>query len=133
MQEKMVKGMTKKDYNKKWSKQNYEKNKDREIARTKKWHEENKEHMEKWHKQYRKEQKPIISKILNNLKFNGCAICGYNKCCQSLEFHHVNPKNKKFEINFCGISGRKNEYIADELNKCILLCSNCHQEIEWVK
>jgi len=34
MQEKMVKGMTKKDYNKKWSKQNYEKNKDREIART---------------------------------------------------------------------------------------------------
>ena len=67
--------------------------------------------------------------ILQRLKINGCAICGYNKCKSALEFHHVIPKDKKFLIGKTFISGHCNEKIAEELNKCVLLCSNCHREI----
>lgn len=64
--------------------------------------------------------------ILYNLKINGCAICEYNKCNRALHFHHVNPKDKKF--NICRGAIPKKDLI-DEVNKCILLCSNCHNEI----
>ena len=63
--------------------------------------------------------------ILCELKINGCAICGYNKCDNALEFHHVNPADKKFNITIPHI-GNKN--LVEELNKCILLCANCHRE-----
>ena len=36
--------------------------------------------------------------ILHNLKINGCAKCGYNKCDDVLDFHHVNPEDKKYQI-----------------------------------
>ena len=80
----------------------------------------NKQYMQKYHMQFK-----IIS---NNLKLNGCAICGYNKCMDCLEFHHSNPKDKKFGINIRNIEKRNNIKIAEELNKCILLCNRCHRE-----
>jgi ribonuclease HIII len=64
--------------------------------------------------------------ILYNLKINGCAICGYNKCIDCLEFHHINPADKKYCISQCTL-GRKD--LNGEINKCILLCPNCHKEI----
>lgn len=65
-------------------------------------------------------------KLVDGLKINGCAICGYDKCAAALNFHHVNPKDKKFLVSPITIS-RKD--IFEELQKCILLCSNCHREI----
>ena len=65
---------------------------------------------------------------LKSLKVNGCAICGYNDCDEALDFHHVTPWNKKFQVcatNMC----RKNEDIIEEVNKCILLCKNCHTKL----
>ena len=51
-----------------------------------------------------------------------CQICGYNKCEAALHFHHLNPHEKDFTI-----SSKSNwEDIVDELDKCILLCANCH-------
>ena len=70
------------------------------------------------------------TKILHALKINGCAICGYNKCDKALDFHHVNPKYKKYQIIAHHIS--KPDFI-NELNKCILLCKNCHSEIEMME
>jgi predicted transcriptional regulator len=67
-------------------------------------------------------------KIMDQLKENGCSICGYYKCKNALEFHHINSKNKKFRITTNTIS--RNDLI-EELNKCVLLCANCHREIEW--
>jgi len=64
---------------------------------------------------------------LRNLKINGCAICGYDECNAALDFHHSYPLDKKFQI--CSRNMRK-KGIADELNKCILLCCRCHKEIE---
>jgi hypothetical protein len=55
-----------------------------------------------------------------------CEKCGYNKCPDALEFHHLNPEEKDFEIS----SVRKYDFalVQDELDKCVLLCSNCHRE-----
>lgn len=55
-----------------------------------------------------------------------CSICGYNKCISALEFHHKDPKQKDF-----GISGatKSFESLKIELDKCILVCANCHREI----
>lgn len=56
-----------------------------------------------------------------------CAICGYNKCWQALEFHHINPVEKKYKI----ADGFKRGWqsLKKELNKCMLLCRNCHAEV----
>ncbi len=55
-----------------------------------------------------------------------CKICGYNRCVAALDFHHINPKEKEFSISSRSVS-EKRLYL--ELDKCILLCSNCHREI----
>ena len=54
-----------------------------------------------------------------------CVRCGYDKHLAALEFHHTNPDEKDF--NFGDIKNKKWDTIKDELDKCILLCSNCHR------
>ena len=58
-----------------------------------------------------------------------CQLCGYNKCQNALHFHHVNPSEKKFAISDSLRTTRTQQEIDDEINKCILVCSNCHVEI----
>lgn len=55
-----------------------------------------------------------------------CEICGYNKCIEALEFHHLNPNEKDFNISGGTKSFKK---LKPEIDKCILVCSNCHREI----
>lgn len=55
-----------------------------------------------------------------------CEKCGYNKCLRSLAFHHKDPKTKNFNIS--GSHCRKWEEIKLELDKCEILCHNCHNE-----
>lgn len=57
-------------------------------------------------------------------------MCGYNSCPDALEFHHMNPNEKEFGIAKNG-STRSFEGIKKELDKCILVCSNCHREIHY--
>ncbi len=57
-----------------------------------------------------------------------CQLCGYNKCQEALEFHHY-QQNKKFGISEKGYT-RSWEKVKHELNTCILLCANCHREVE---
>lgn len=54
-----------------------------------------------------------------------CQICGYEKCRNALEVHHIVSEDK--EISFQKIVSW--DRIYDELDKCILLCSNCHREV----
>ncbi len=68
--------------------------------------------------------------IFYNLKINGCAICGYNEHTAALEFHHGNPEDKSFNITK-GQFHRSDKKIVNELNKCILLCCNCHTIIHY--
>lgn len=56
-----------------------------------------------------------------------CAICGYNKYIGALQFHHINPKEKDFELS--NGNCRAFEDDVKESKKCILVCANCHAEI----
>ena len=57
-----------------------------------------------------------------------CEKCGYNKCNGALEFHHLNPQEKDFSISSTGTT-KSFDRIKKELDKCIILCANCHREI----
>lgn len=56
-----------------------------------------------------------------------CQLCGYNKCIKALEFHHIDPKEKDFTFNKA--KSKSWEVTNLELQKCILVCANCHREI----
>lgn len=58
-----------------------------------------------------------------------CSICGYAESMRALHFHHVEPNEKRIEINAKGVA-LSLETLRAEARKCILLCSNCHAEVE---
>ena len=55
-----------------------------------------------------------------------CCICGYNKCLASMDFHHIDETQKKFTIG--SSFNRSWLKIKNELDKCVVLCRNCHGE-----
>ena len=57
-------------------------------------------------------------------------VCGYNSCIAALEFHHRDPTQKDFTIS--KIKNRSFDMkVKQELDKCDLLCSNCHKETHF--
>ena len=58
-----------------------------------------------------------------------CLICGYDRHPAALEFHHINPTDKSFEVSRYGVT-YSIEAAREEARKCVLLCSNCHAEVE---
>ena len=58
-----------------------------------------------------------------------CHTCGYCKCNRSLTFHHIDPSKKEFGINSNKMFAISWQKVKDELDKCILLCANCHGEL----
>jgi len=65
-----------------------------------------------------------------SLEYKGgkCCKCGYDKCVGALEFHHINPDEKEFGPGHNGHT-RSWKRVKKELDKCILVCANCHREI----
>jgi len=58
-----------------------------------------------------------------------CRLCGYNGSLRGLHFHHLDPAQKRFELNAKGVALALDTLRA-EARKCVLLCSNCHAEVE---
>jgi hypothetical protein len=58
----------------------------------------------------------------------GCAVCGYNRTPYNLHFHHVDPSTKSFSMHM-GV-GKALATFREEAKKCVLVCANCHGEIE---
>lgn len=58
-----------------------------------------------------------------------CLLCGYDRYVGALEFHHIDPttKNPAVANNISAVSW---ERAVKELEKCVLLCANCHREVE---
>ena len=77
----------------------------------------------------RERQKRFKEKCIE-YKGGKCTSCGYNKCIAALEFHHRDPSTKKFSIVKAWTKGFKREVI-EELEKCELLCANCHREAHY--
>lgn len=58
-----------------------------------------------------------------------CALCGYRRWVGALQFHHLDPSRKEFSISQRGHS-RSLARSRAEIRKCVLLCANCHAEVE---
>jgi hypothetical protein len=67
----------------------------------------------------------VFKKKCVEYKGGSCESCGYSSCVGALEFHHKNPAEKDYCVS------RKRTFTDEvklELDKCSLLCSNCHRE-----
>ena len=56
-----------------------------------------------------------------------CRVCGYNRCVEALQFHHLDPAKKDFAISQKSYRGWK--AVREELEKCVLLCNRFHTEV----
>jgi Homeodomain-like domain-containing protein len=58
-----------------------------------------------------------------------CRLCGYDRCLAALHFHHTDPAEKSFSLSLRGVT-RSIDKLRAEARKCVLLCANCHAEVE---
>lgn len=73
---------------------------------------------------YRRRRKENLIRVCGNQ----CNICGYHKTNSALEFHHIKPQEKEYSISSSGTCHDLEKDLA-EVQKCILVCANCHREI----
>ena len=66
---------------------------------------------------------------LLDMKGGCCQICGYNKNHSALCFHHINPAIKSFQLDIRRCSNSSWNNLVKEVDKCQLLCLNCHSEL----
>lgn len=70
----------------------------------------------------RKRKKHWIDRIKAE---KGCLICGEDeRVC--LHYHHLNEEEKQFQLSQIAYNDAGKEKIKRELNKCVVLCANCH-------
>lgn len=74
------------------------------------------------------EERKRIKEWAVEYKGGKCELCGYDKCNAALDFHHKNPAEKDFILSDRNLILSWKE-IQQELDKCMLLCANCHREL----
>jgi len=75
-----------------------------------------------------KKRRKKLRTMARDYKGGKCQICGYKKCSRALSFYHTDPKKKGFGLTSRGLT-RSWKKIQEEIDKCILLCANCHMEV----
>lgn len=73
-----------------------------------------------------------VKKMAVDYKGGECENCGYHECIEALEFHHKDPSQKDFSIG----SGSHNHswvVVKSELDKCLMLCANCHRHLHFLQ
>jgi transposase-like protein len=70
-----------------------------------------------------------IKRILVEDAGGACVLCGYDRSLGGLHFHHRDPAQKAFALSRQGVT-RSLDAARAEAAKCVLLCSNCHAEVE---
>lgn len=76
-----------------------------------------------------KQKRNNIRKLCYEYLGNKCSKC--NEKLDIYEFHHINEKEKLFEISEGIVKNLSFKKLKPELDKCILVCPNCHQEIHF--
>lgn len=87
---------------------------------------------EEWKKEHRLKTKARAKgrkEELVRLKGGKCEHCGYDKCLRALSFHHRNPEEKKYALDMSNSIKIPWKEVLTEVEKCDLLCMNCHAEI----
>jgi hypothetical protein len=70
-----------------------------------------------------------VKQILVREAGGACRLCGYSRYAGALQFHHVDPTKKMFALSSRGLA-RSLAKARQEVVKCVLLCANCHAEVE---
>jgi len=70
-----------------------------------------------------------VKRLLVDEAGGACRLCGYDRCVAALEFHHVVPAEKRFSLSHRGVA-RSLAAARAEASRCVLLCANCHAEVE---
>jgi transposase len=70
-----------------------------------------------------------VKRILVDEAGGACALCGYDRFVGALQFHHVDPSTKRFDLSLKGVA-RALDTVREEARKCVVLCANCHAEVE---
>ena len=79
--------------------------------------------------EFRRKRKLDSLEYLGGMK---CNRCGYNKPIPAVySFHHIDPSTKDPNFSKMKSNGTKWEDVKAELDKCIVLCHNCHAEVHW--
>jgi hypothetical protein len=73
-------------------------------------------------------RKQKVKRLLVEEAGDRCAICGYDRCIINLSFHHVDPTAKSFALSMNTTKALAT--YRKEMLKCVLLCHNCHGEVE---
>ena len=73
-----------------------------------------------------------IKDLAIEYKGGKCFLCGYQKCVDALEFHHLDSGKKEFGVSKDGLT-RSWERVRKEIENCILVCANCHRELHSQK
>jgi len=110
------------------------------LIRTKEHYQKNKETIKLKHKSpivrakmYKQRFERVRKNKQKAIDYKGgkCARCGYNKCMAAMDFHHIDLSKKERQVS--DILGGAWEKSKKELDKCILLCANCHRELHYVE
>jgi hypothetical protein len=82
------------------------------------------------HQSYESQQARGRERKLNLIAMLGgeCIRCGYSRNYGALEFHHIDPALKQFQLDMRSLANLRWELIIEEVAKCALLCANCHAE-----
>jgi hypothetical protein len=75
------------------------------------------------------ERRRALKRILLEEAGGRCINCGYDRCVAALHFHHLDPAQKSFTLALGG-NTRSLAKARAEASKCVVLCANCHAEVE---
>ena len=131
-------------YMREWRNKNIEVVREKERERRKKsYHEsdDRRNYNREWRRKYREANREKLNKEQRDRIKRGrdwwaeyrsrmsCSVCGENHhAC--LDFHHTNPEEKEFRIGD-KVGLWKHERIVKEVEKCVVLCSNCHKKLHY--
>lgn len=101
--------------------------KDCRHKKTRQYYYNNKEKMKSQSLVWKKFQREKINEYKNSLN---CLKCG-EKRNWLLDFHHIDPSKKDFQISQGETKGW--DKILKEIEKCIVLCSNCHRDFHYLE
>jgi hypothetical protein len=99
----------------------YYRNKEKAAAKAKKWREENKDYVREMQRKNKRERKDWAVQYLGNK----CQLCGQSFHPAIYEFHHRNPEDKDRDPS--KMLQLSLDRLQKELDKCDLLCANCHR------
>ncbi len=79
-------------------------------------------------KQRNAEYRDRYRKKINEIKSSGCTNCEEKEpCC--IDFHHIDESNKLGDVATMAAHLKKWEVVQKEIDKCVLLCANCHRKL----